>query len=136
LRCVRTCPVVEKRDAVAGLGDVREAAGRDLESGGVPGGGVAVRRALVGTVHRLEGRRFGADVEREERTQQNLSLVALDGRHYVQPPRPGVEHAGLTHGRASPTAVHAPRGSQGTAFHTPKAGDRGALLSFELVVLV
>src|SRR5215207_4875262 len=128
-------PVVEKRDAVAGLGDVREAVGRDLESSGVPGG-VAVRRALVGTVHRLEGRRFGAGVEREERTQQNLPLVAFDGRLYVQPPRPGVELVGLTHGRASSTAVHAPRGSQGSAFHIPKAGDRGDLLYLELVVLV
>ncbi len=95
-----------------------------------------MRRAPVGAVHRLEGRRLRADTEREERAQQDLSLAPIDGRLYVQPPRPGVELVGLIHRRASPTAVYAHRGSQGPVFHIPKAGDRGELLPFKLVVLV
>src|ERR671917_1518429 len=135
LGAVAVFAVVEERDAVARLGEVIEAVGRDLETGSIPGC-VVMRRPPQGPEHRLAGSLVGADGEREERSEQNPSLVPVDVRLYVQASRAGEEPVGLRDDRASPSADHAHGGAERPVLHDLDAFDAGDLLPLLLVPLV
>src|ERR687898_1597177 len=111
LGAVAVLAVVEKRDAVAWLGEVTEAVGRDLETGGVPGC-IVMRRPTQGPEHRLAGDLVRADGEREERPEEDPPLAPVDVRLYVQPSRAGEEPVGLYYGRAPPPPDHAHGGPE------------------------
>src|SRR5919107_265816 len=135
LGAVAVLAVVEDRDAVAWLGEVTEAVGRDFETGGVPGC-IVMRRPPHGPEHRLAGGLVGADGEREERSQEDPPLVPADVRLYVQASRAGEEPVGLRDGRASPSADHAHGGAERSVLHNLDAFDAGDLLPLLLVPLV
>src|SRR5918999_2190672 len=95
-----------------------------------------MRRPPYGPEHRLAGGLVGADGEREERSEQNPSLVPVDVRLYVQASRAGEEPVGLRDDRASPSADHAHGGAERSVLHNLDAFDAGDLLPLLLVPLV
>src|SRR5215212_8081942 len=113
VRAVAVLAVVEQRDAVARLGEIREAVGRDLEARLIPGG-VAMGGPLCGAVHRLEGPFVGAHVQGKESPQKDLALVPLDVRLDVHAPGTGQEPVGLNDARIPPGVPHPYRGAQGS----------------------
>src|SRR5918992_1338296 len=135
LGAVAVFAVVEEGDAVAWLGEITEAVGRDLETGSIPGC-VVMRRPPQGPEHRLAGSLVGADGEREERSEQDPPLVPVDVRLYVQASRSGEEPVGLCDGRASPPADHAHGGPERPPLRDLDAHYGGDLLPLLLVPLV